>query len=72
MTDRDALRTMLIYAQREAEEQDLPSVADLLLQAIARIEKAALPVGASGDGMIRTDTVSDAEYHGNFVSRRLQ
>ncbi|KQT69081.1 MULTISPECIES: hypothetical protein [unclassified Aureimonas] len=78
---------MLIYAQREAEDLSLPSVADLLRQAIARMDMArsAAPFDAphsgtahsgtaqsSKDGMIRTDLSADVDVHQHFTSSRLQ
>lgn len=40
MTDRDALRSLLIYAEREAQSQKLTVVAQLLSLTIANLANA--------------------------------
>ena len=53
MTDRDALHSLLIYAQREAAAQDLEVVSQLLTLTIANLapaSRAAADTGFDGAG----------------------
>lgn len=73
MTDREALRSMLVYAQREAESLQLTSVAQLLVLAVKGMETGASDRGETrGERIILTDLAGDCEFHGHFETRRLQ
>lgn len=73
MSDREALRSMLVYAQREADILNLPSVAKLLSQAVADVDRSRLDLGGHiEDCAIRADAVAEAEFAVHFGRMRLQ
>lgn len=73
MTDREALRTMLIYAQHEAEQLQLHSVAEAISQAVAGFETLhADRAFARGEGRMHVDLGPETEFHSHFQTRRLQ
>lgn len=76
MTDREAFRSMLVYAQREANMLDMTAVAEALSLAIAEVDMAPVPARGSAsaqcDRLIFSEAAADAEMHGHFATRRLQ
>ena len=55
MTDRDALHSLLIYAQREAAAQDLEVVSQLLTLTIANLAPASRTAADTGFDGASTD-----------------